>query len=48
MSSQAGELVGALDALRLPVCPVELVLMQSETKGVGQLAANQYLHTMKK
>lgn len=39
-SPQAGELVGALDALGLPVRPVQLVLVYSQAKGVRQLAAN--------
>lgn len=43
--SQACELVSALDALGLPVCPVQLVLVYSEAKGVRQLAANQNLDT---
>jgi len=43
LSSQASELISALDALRLPVCPVQLVLMYSQAKGVRQLAANQNL-----
>lgn len=44
VSAQAGELVCALDALRLPVCPVQLVLVDGQAEGVGQLAANQNLH----
>lgn len=44
LSTQARELVSALDALGLPVCPVQLVLMHSEAKRVGQLAANQNLN----
>lgn len=47
-AAQAGELVGALDALRLPVRPVQLVLVDSQAEGVGQLAANQNLHAKKK
>lgn len=34
VSAQAGELVSTLNALGLPVCPVQLVLMYSQAKGV--------------
>lgn len=34
VSAQAGELVSALNALGLPVCPVQLVLMYSQAEGV--------------
>lgn len=44
VSAQAGELIGALDALGLPVCPVQLVLVYGQAKGVRQLAANQNLY----
>lgn len=43
VSAQAGELVGTLYALGLPVCPVQLVLMHSQAKGVRELAADQNL-----
>lgn len=43
VSAQPGELVGALYALGLPVCPVQLVLMHSQAKGVRELAADQNL-----
>lgn len=42
-SSQTGQFVGTLDALGLPVCPVDLISVQRETKRVGQLAADQHL-----
>lgn len=45
--SQAGELVRTLDALGLPVSPVQHVFMDSEAKGVRQLTANQNLHGMR-
>ena len=44
LSSQPGELVGTLDALGLPVCPVQLVLVHSQAEGVRQLSANQNLY----
>lgn len=44
VSAQASELVSALDALGLPVCPVQLVPVYSQAKGVRQLAANQNLY----
>jgi len=37
------QLVGALDALGLPVGPVQPVLVQRQAEGVGQLGANQHL-----
>jgi len=45
---QPGELVGALDALGLPVRPVQLVLVYGEAEGVRQLAVNQNLGGGKK
>lgn len=44
VSSQASELVSTLDALGLPVRPVQLILMYSQAEGVRQLGANQNLH----
>lgn len=39
-AAQAGQLVGALDALGVPVGPVDLVLVQGQAEGVRQLAAD--------
>lgn len=47
VASQAGEFVSALDALGLPVCPVQFVLVHSQAKRVRQLAANQNLYAKK-
>lgn len=43
LSTQTCQLIGALNALRLPVRPVQFILVYSQAKGVGQLAANQNL-----
>lgn len=47
-SPQTSQFVSTLDALGLPVCPVDLIFVQRETKWMGQLATDQHLQTEKR
>ena len=40
----ARELVGLVDALGVPVCPVQLILKHGDGKRVGQTCVTQHTH----